>query len=303
MSQRTANPSGDSIRKARKRDALSGYAFIAPYFAALFFMMVYPILNGLYISFHEWDILGVPDFTGIENYHRLFTDSVFWSSLRNTLEFTALSVPLLIILGLLVALALNESFRGRSVFRGIFFFPYLLSISVATTIWIWLLQNRYGLLNYYLREFGIAAPDWLNSTTWAMPAIVITTLWWTMGFNLIIFLAGLQDIPEQLYEAARIDGANPWHCFRHITLPGLRRIFRFVIIMQVIASLKIFGQVYIMTEGGPFGSTRVLSMYLYEQAFTYFRMGYASAVGYVFLVIVMILTFVQWKIMGAEERD
>jgi multiple sugar transport system permease protein len=181
------------------------------------------------------------------------------------------------------------------------FFPYLLTVSIVGIVWRWMLQRNYGLVNYYLGKMGIAPLGWLAEARTAMPSIALATIWWTIGFNLVVFLAALQDIPEELYEAARIDGAGPVKSFLRITVPLVRPTTIFVVIMQVIASFQVFGQVFVMTGGGPYGSTRTVVQYLYEQGFRYFRMGYASAIAYVLFFIMFVLTIVQWRVMGRRE--
>lgn len=253
------------------------------------------------MSFHEWGIFGTPNFIGAQNYVTLWNDDSFWDSLWHTIYFVILSTPPLVILGLLLASGLNQKFRGKSLARGMIFFPYLLTVSIVGAIWRWMLQRNYGLINYYLGKLGFSPIGWLTEASTAMPAVAIATIWWTVGFNVIVFLAALQDIPEQLYESARIDGAGSVKSFFKITIPMLRPTMFFVIIMQIIASFQVFGQVFVMTGGGPYGTTRTLVQYLYEQGFRYFRMGYASAIAYVLFVIMLVLTLVQWKIMGSKE--
>jgi multiple sugar transport system permease protein len=253
------------------------------------------------MSFHEWGIFGAPKYIGAQNYVTLWNDDTFWDSLWHTLYFVILSTPPLVVLGLLLATGLNQKFRGKSIARGMIFFPYLLTVSIVGAIWRWMLQRNYGLVNYYLGKLGFSATGWLTDASTAMPAVAIATIWWTVGFNVIVFLAALQDIPEQLYEAARIDGADGLRSFFRITVPMLRPTMFFVIIMQIISSFQVFGQVYVMTGGGPYGTTRTMVQYLYEQGFRYFRMGYASAMAYVLFVIMLVLTLVQWKIMGSKE--
>lgn len=288
------------IRKWLDTELVAGYMFLAPYIIFVLVFLLHPMIKGLYISFHDWGVFGDPEFIGFANYTKLFADDKFWSSLQHTLYFVLLSTVPLVCLSLLFALALDMPMRWRNGLRGMFFFPYLLPVSVVATLWRWILQKEYGLLNYYLHRIGIDAPYWLGDARWAMPSIAITTVWWTIGFNIVIFLAALQDIPQQLQEAARIDGANGAKVFWYITLPLLRPTLLFVVIMQVIASFQIFGQVYVMTGGGPHGSTRTIVQYLYEQGFRYFKMGYASAIAYILFAIMMFFTLVQWKVMESD---
>lgn len=285
----------------RVSDAIAGYVLLLPFLLVLVVVVLYPLVQGFYMSFHNWGIFGQPTFIGLQNYRQLWTDDTFRSSLWHTVYFVLLTTPPLVILGLLMAAGLNYPFRGRTAVRGMIFFPYLLTVSIISIIWRWMLQRNYGLVNYYLGKLGFEAVGWLAEARTAMPSIALATIWWTIGFNVVVFLAALQDIPEELYEAARIDGAGAVKSFFRITVPLIRPTMAFVIIMQVIASFQVFGQVFVMTGGGPYGSTRTVVQYLYEQGFRYFRMGYASAIAYVLFFIMFILTIIQWKTMGRRE--
>jgi len=230
-------------------------------------------------------------------------DSQFWLSFSNTVLFVLLSTPLIVGVGLAIAIALNRPGRWAGVLRTLFFAPYVLSVAVLTLIWAFLLNPQLGLIGAGFEFLGLEPINWLNSTTWAMPAIVITTLWWTVGFNVVLFLAGLQDIEPSMYEAASLDGAGPWATFRFITVPGLQRTLLLVTVLQVIASFQIFGQVFIMTRGGPNGATRVAIQHIYESAFRDFELGYASAMS-VFLFVVMIVIAVgQFRFLQPNESQ
>ncbi len=229
-------------------------------------------------------------------------DSQFWLSFGNTLLFVVLSTPVIVGTGLALALALNRSGRLVSVLRAMFFAPYVLSVAVLTLIWAFLLNPGIGLVGIFGDWFGADPINMLNSTTWAMPAIVLATLWWTVGFNLVLFLAGLQDIDTQQYEAAAIDGANPWQTFWNITLPGLKRTIRLVVVLQVIYSFQIFGQVFIMTRGGPDGATRVLIQHIFERGFRDFQLGYASAMSIVLLLAIILVSVVQFVLLPSDEE-
>ncbi len=229
-------------------------------------------------------------------------DSQFWLSFGNTLLFVVLSTPVIVGTGLALALALNRSGRLVSVLRAMFFAPYVLSVAVLTLIWAFLLNPGIGLVGIFGDWFGADPINMLNSTTWAMPAIVLATLWWTVGFNLVLFLAGLQDIDTQQYEAAAIDGANPWQTFWNITLPGLKRTIRLVVVLQVIYSFQIFGQVFIMTRGGPDGATRVLIQHIFERGFRDFQLGYASAMSIVLFLAIILVSVVQFVLLPSDEE-
>ena len=293
------------MRTTRKwRDIRDGWLFLSPYLVLVGAFLKYPILSGLFISLHEWAILGTDrPFVGLANYTRLFRDDTFWKSLGNTFYFVALSTPALVILGLAFAVLLNRKMPGRTFFRAAIFMPYLLSISVVGMLWLWLLQPRHGLISFNLERFAVFTKvNWLGDPRFAMPSIAATTVWWTIGFNLVLFLAGLQDIPAELQDAAKIDGSNAWQEFWFITLPLLARVTLFVVVMQVIRSFQIFGQVYIMTGGGPYGATRVLVQYIYENGFKFWKMGYASAMAYVLLAFIMVFTFIQLRIGKSEDQ-
>jgi len=251
-------------------------------------------------------VAGVILFAGVMGIHPAeangrWYDAVFWSSFGNTLEFVVLSTPLIVAVGLAMALALNGRGRSMGLFRTAFFASYVFSVSVLTLIWGYLLQPQRGILAAFLSSFGVEPIPWLTDPSLAMPAIVMATLWWTVGFNMVLFLAGLQDIDPTLYEAAEIDGAGRLMQFRHITLPGLRRTTLMVIVLQIIASFQIFGQVYIMTRGGPGGSTRVLIQHIYESGFRDFELGYASAMSLFLFVIMFVVSFFQFRLSPQEE--
>ncbi len=287
----------------RHRNTITGYLFLTPFLLAYITFLIYPLFRGLLISTYNWDLLVGPiEYVGLENYVRMLTnDPRFWSSTWHTIQFVALSVPLIIVMGLLQALALNRKGPAMPIFRTIFFSSYVLAISVVTLIWAIMFNPNRGILAAFLEAIGLEPIAWLTSPIWAMPAIVITTIWWTAGFNTIIFLAGLQDIPSDLYEAAEIDGAGQLAMFRSITLPLLRRPLLFVTILQVIASFQIFGQVFLMTRGGPANSTRVLVQHIYETGFRGLQLGYASSMATFLFVVMLIISIVQLIISNRKE--
>lgn len=227
-------------------------------------------------------------------------DSQFWASFGNTLLFVIMSTPIIVGLGLGLALALNRQGRFVGLLRTIFFAPYVLSVAVLTLIWAFLLSPQLGLIGAGFESMGLEPINWLNSTTWAMPAIVLTTAWWTVGFNVVLFLAGLQDIDAVQYEAADVDGASPWDKFRYITVPGLQRTTLLVVILQIIASFQIFGQVFIMTRGGPNGATRVAIQHIFESGFRDFELGYASAMSVFLFVVMVAVSALQFRFMQED---
>ncbi len=227
-------------------------------------------------------------------------DSQFWGSFGNTVLFVVMSTPAITGLGLALAMALNRPGRLTSFLRAMFFAPYVLSVAVLTLIWAFLLSPSLGLIAPVWETVGLEPINWLNSSTWAMPAIVVTTLWWTVGFNLVLFLAGLQDIDKSQYEAASLDGAGGWAQFRYITIPGLSRTTLLVVTLQVIASFQIFGQVFIMTRGGPNGATRVAIQHIFESGFRDFELGYASAMSLFLFVVMVGISFLQFRFFRPE---
>lgn len=230
-----------------------------------------------------------------------WNDAQFWNSLGNTITFVVFSTPLIVVIGLMMAIALNNSRRITSAYRTVFFAPYVFSVAGVTLIWGFLLNPQSGILAAALEFVGIEPIPWLTDPQLALPAIVVTTLWWTVGFNMVLFLAGLQDIDPTLYEAADIDGANSMEKFLSITVPGLRRTLLLVIVLQIIASFQIFGQVFIMTRGGPGGATRVLIQHIYESGFRDFDLGYASAMSIFLFVVMFVVSYFQFQVGDEDE--
>jgi multiple sugar transport system permease protein len=273
------------------------WLFLAPYLVLFLVFVVAPIVLGAWISLHRYDytLPGKP-FVGLDNYADLvqpgsITFGIFWDSMKATGIFTLFSVPLLLGVPLAVALVMNRSFRGRNVFRATFFAPYVLGVAVVAVLWRFLLDRNIGLLNYYLDLVGLPGDTaWTTSVPAAWVALVGVTVWWTLGFNAVIYLAGLQDIPRELYEAARVDGANGWQQFRHVTLPGLRPVLSFVTMVTIIASVNMFGQSYLITEGGPGRATRTAIYQIAETGLRNYQMGSAAAMSYVLTVFLMILS-------------
>ncbi len=283
----------------RNRDRFVAYLLVAPFFIFYSIFVIWPVFRGFYISFHEWDLVGhATRWISTRNYGLMVADRYFWSSMRNTVYFVILSGPVLVALGLLLAVLINRPYRNMGVFRTLFYLPSVLSIAVVTTIWIRVYNSQYGIFANWARSLGAEPLRWLTTVELAMPAVSLTTIWWTVGGNMVIFLAGLQDIPADLYEAAALDGANRWQSFWNITVPGMRRTIGLVTILQVISSFNIFGQVYSMTNGGPGGSTRTIIMYIYERAFKFWQLGYASAMAYGLAVIMFTLSIIQLKAFG-----
>jgi multiple sugar transport system permease protein len=291
-------------RKAGRRASRYGgrwvpYVFLAPYLALFVTFVLVPIVMGLWVSLHIWDFtLPNKPWNGIQNYKDLFDDSSvigpeFTRSMKATGIFTLFSVPLLVVVPLAVALLMNAKFKGRNLFRAIYFAPYVLGVAVIGVLWRYILDNNIGLLNRYLGAIGL--PDdiaWTTSTPAAWVALVGVTVWWTLGFNAVIYLAGLQDIAPELYEAAKIDGAGAWQRFRNVTLPGLRPVLMFIVITTIIASANMFGQSYLITQGAPGNETRTAIYYIAETGLKNFDMGRAAAMSFVLTLCLLVLSAV-----------
>jgi multiple sugar transport system permease protein len=279
--------------RGRPRESLAAWLLLAPFLVAfaLFFFM--PALQTFWLSLTESSLTRTSAFVGLDNYHTLLTDPSFWDSVGNTFYFSLLTVIPLCAIGLLMAMLVNRFTRAQGWLQGVFFLPFVLPISVMTLIADWMLQPSSGIVNHLLG--GQRA--WLADPHWALPMVAIGTIWWTVGFNMLLFLAGLRNIPADLYEAAALDGARGFTLFRTITWPALRPVATTAVILQLIASLKVFGQTYILTSGGPFNTTRVTLHYMYETAFTQSDAGYAAAIAMAFVAIVILLSLVQVAIV------
>ncbi|HEX7714051.1 MAG TPA: sugar ABC transporter permease [Bacillota bacterium] len=286
----------------RRREMREGYLFIAPAFIHLLIFVILPIFAAIYLSFHNWNILNPSrPFVGLENYKRLWSDELFWMSLKTTLYYTVVSVPIGIVLSLALAMAMKAPLKGIGIFRTAYFLPVITSMIVVSLVWTWMFDPLSGLLNYYLKMLGLRPQAWLADPFMAMPSIIILSVWKSLGYNMVIFLAGLQAIPDMYYEAARIDGANAWQQFRRITLPLLRPTTFFILITTLISSFQVFDQVYVMTGGGPANLTKVLVYYIFEVAFHYFEMGYASALSFILFLFTLVLTALQFKLMSKDS--
>ena len=263
--------------------------------------LVGPIFYGIYLSLFDWDILGTKTFIGFKNYIEAFGDAKFLSSFWHTIEFVLISVPVLMILGFVMALITVKATKLGKIAETAFFLPYMFSSTVVGTLWAWILQSQYGLVNGIIRLCGGESVGWLTDPRYAMLSITVATVWWTAGFNMILFSAGMKQIPDEIYESARLDGASQWTTLTKITLPLLKDTTVLVLILQVISSFKIFGQPYVMTGGGPYGRTKVLVQYMYDTAFNYFRMGYASAMSMLLFVVILIISVVQYVVTNKDN--
>jgi len=289
---------GASARRRRWREAGLAYLFLLPTLLGLLFFTVGPVVAGFLISFTNWNIFLAPAWVGLDNYQTLFTDDLPRKVFGNTLYYTVVNVPLNMALALAVALLLNLRLRAVAFYRAIYFLPVVTSTVAAALIWNWLYSPNFGPLNYALAAIGIDGPPWLASTTWAMPAVILMSVWKGFGTNMLIFLAGLQSIPQELLEAAMIDGANRWQRFWRITWPLLTPTTFFVLVISCIASFQVFEQVFVMTEGGPAYATTVLGLFIYLNAFRYNNMGYAAAAAYLLFAVIFVITLVQLRLQN-----
>lgn len=271
--------------------------FLFPSLAGLLVFLITPMLASLALTFYEWDPLIPTHFTfvGMENYLTLIKDTNFWSALGHTLYFIVGYIPLVLVTGLGVALLMNQKLIGRTFLRGAFFMPVISAWVAVALMWSWIFNPKYGIINYLLGLIGIAGPNWLYDPNWAMPAIILTSVWKDTGFIMVLFLSSLQNIPQEYYEAAALDGADGWAKFRYITLPLLSPTVFFTLIISLINSFQVFDQVWIMTEGGPAGSTSVLVEQIINNSFRYGRMGYAATLSWVLFVIVFGVTIFQTR--------
>ncbi|MEA4882423.1 MAG: sugar ABC transporter permease [Clostridia bacterium] len=255
-----------------------------------------PIVRSLYLSFTSWDILQPAKWVGIENYRVLLGSEELWRVMRNTAEYIVLYVPLLLAASLAIASLLNRDFRGVGVYKVLFFLPVLSSWVAGSLIWRWILNHKYGIVNVFLGYIGIKGPAWLDNKYWAMPGVVMASVWKDAGFSALIFLGALRGINHEYYEAAAMDGARPWDQFRHITLPLVSPTTFFVAVTSLINSFQVFTQVAVMTEAGPAGATQVMVERIYKYAFQFFKMGYASAMSWLLFIIILVFTLIQWRL-------
>jgi len=285
--------------KQKQKTALMAYIFILPQIIGMFCFILGPMVGSLVISFSRWNLVDPPQWVGFENFGIQFRNPLFWKVVLNTVYYSFVSVPLGIVVSLGLALVLNQKIKGVTWYRSVYFAPVVTPMVAVALVWSWLYNPDFGAINTVLNYVGIEGPKWLADTTWAMPSIIIMSIWKSLGFNMVIFLAGLQDIPEQLYEVAGLDGANRWHKFRNITLPMLSPTIFFVMIISVISSFQVFSQIYIMTGGGPANSTNVIVLHIYDLAFRYWKMGEGCVVGWVLFTIVLLFTLIQF---GLSKR-
>lgn len=285
-----------SVAKGLNR--YSGYLFALPYLILFSMFLLLPLLYGLILSFCKWELVTrvPPTFVGIENYQKAMADTYFWQALFATGKFVLLAAPITVLTALLIAVGLSTVKNNRQTFyRAAFFIPTMITISVTGVLWRWFYNSEFGLFNALLAPLGIKVP-WISDVRFAMPSIVLMTLWWTVGGPMVVLLAGIQQIPPSYHEAASLDGANAWQKFLNITLPMLRPVLLFVGVLNVIGAFQVFGQVFMITRGGPELSTRTLVQYIYETAFNNYHMGYAAALSWILFLVIAVFSFIQFRL-------
>ncbi len=291
-------------RNRRRRAQLTGILYVLPFALVWLTFLVWPVIYGFYLSLWKWDPLRGSEFVGLGNYLRLFADQRFWNATWNTLEFAAISIPLIVGFGLLFAVILhNTRFRAKAAIEASLFFPYLLNVSIISLIWAWLVDPDYGILLQFLRTIGWqSAPAFLNHPLWVIPLIAFATGWWLSGYRMVVFRAALKDIPDSLLESAEIDGANAWTRLWRIVIPLIKPAILFSLVLSALSAFSVLGQVLVMTEGGPGRSSEVLALYLYRLGFHYFRMGEAAAVGFLLFLMMFVVTIVAFRFLGLESE-
>ncbi len=278
------------------RNAIKGYLFLVPNIIGFAIFTFIPIVASFVLSFTSWDGFGELEFIGIDNFVKLFSDDIFRVSMWNTLVFTLVSVPVTLIIALAVAILLNKGIKGIKIVRAAFFLPYITAAIAVAVVWQLLYHPTLGPINQFLMTIGVDnPPKWLSATSTAMASVIIMYIWKMIGYYMIIFLAGLQGVPKQLYEAAQIDGANAWEKFTNVTLPMLSPVVFFTLIIALINSFKVFTEIYALTGGGPGHSTNVLVYNIYVEAFQKYNLGYASAMSYVLAIIIVTITIIQFR--------
>lgn len=291
------------MSRARARGSWHGYAFVGPFVVLYCFLLIYPLLLGFEISLNRADLFGAREFIGLENYRRLAEDPIFHQAVATTFKLTLLIVPTLTAITLLLALALNRATRTAGVLRGVFFSSSVLSVTIVTLIWRFVLTPDAGLIAKLLGVFGWEPIPFLSHPDLTVPALAITTVWWSLGLPMMLFLAGLQQIPGDIYEAAALDRASRWTTFWKVTLPSLRGVLILVVMLQTAAQLQIFGQAQLLTSGGPSGRSRPIVLYIYELAFGRWELGYAIAAAEVLFLLVLVITALQYWAVSRTKAD
>lgn len=278
----------------KKREAVAGYLFILPQLVGILVFAIIPVIAVIFLTFFEWSIVGTPKFVGLANYIDQFTSEDMGKALVNTLYYTILVIPVQLFLALLLAIALNN-IRGKIIYRLVYFSPVVTNSVAVSMVWMWLYNGEFGILNMLLGLIGIQGPNWIVDTQWVMPSIAAMSIWWGVGYYMVLFLSGLQGIPNVYYEAAKIDGASKVMQFRHITLPMLSSTTFFIVIMAIIGSFQVFDQTFIMTNGGPAKASYTLVLHIYQNAFQFFKMGIATTSAVILFTLILTVTLIQFK--------
>ena len=282
------------FRSLRWHEAKWAYIFLLPNLLLFAAFTIYPVFASFFYSLNEWTIQNPMKFIGLNNYIALLSDTTFRKVLGNTFYYTAGVIPFQTALGLLIAVALNQKLRFTTVYRSVYFVPVVTSSIAVSMVWQWMYQPEWGVFNSLLKIVGIQGPNWLFSTTWSMPAVILLSIWKNVGYSVVLYLAALQSVPESLYESAMIDGANSWQRFWKVTMPLISPTTFFIIVLSVIGSFQSFDQIYVLTQGGPARATSVIAHYLYQNGFQFFKMGYAAAIAYVMFAFLLVVTIIQW---------
>ena len=285
------------LKKPARRRVIMGYVFIAPFIFGFVIWFLIPALTSLWLVVHDWNMIKSPKFVGMDNFRDLFADKLFWQALKVTTIYTAISVPLNMVVAFCLALLMNSKVKGIAVFRTIYYLPSIVPAVANAVLWVWILNSDFGLLNALLHAIGLPKVLWLQEPAWAMPSLILMSLW-GLGGGMVIYLAGLQGIPDVFYEAAEIDGANAWAKLWHVTIPLMSSVIFFNLVMGLIGTFQIFTAGYLITNGGPQNATLFYVLYLWRNAFMYLKMGYASALAWVLSFIIMGLTLFVFRGLG-----
>lgn len=298
---------GEINIKRKKGQGRVAFIFLLPFLTLLFLFRIIPVVSIFFLSFTSYDILSPPRWIGLLNFRELIFSSsaaarIFWVSVGNTLYYTAGQVSLEMIVGLALALLVNNitKIKARSLFTTAYYLPVVTSIVAISMIWLWLYQPQFGLFNYFLKKIGLPPQQWLADPHQAMPSVILVAVWQGAGWSMIIYLAGLQGIPQSLYESSKLDGANRWQTFWHITLPCLRPVTLFIVIMSCITALQVFTQIYVLTQGGPLNRTTTVGYYIWNNSFRFYRMGFGSAMALILFLVILTISLINQKFFGEE---
>ena len=280
----------------RRSETISGYLFILPNFALFVTFTLFPIGFALFLTFTDWDLSGASNYVGLANFRTMFGDNLFWKTTGNSFYYTFVAVPTGVFVAFWLATMMNRQIWGRISYRTLYFLPHVTLVAASALVWNWIYHPDLGLINYMLAQVGIQGPRWLHSTNWAMPAVIVMSNWMGIAPAILIFLAGLQGIPTELLEAAEIDGAGAWQKMKSVMLPLLTPAIFFVVVTSLIGAMQAFTQFYIMTQGGPAYATTPLVLYIFRNAFQFYKMGYAATIATALFAIILVITFIQWRI-------